>query len=153
MKYCTQRDLSERLWSRVQKGDGCWNWSGAKKDRGYGQFTYKNKNLRPHRVAYELAFGKIAPGMCVCHRCDNRLCCRPDHMFLGTSADNTADMMRKKRHHRGERTGTSKLKWSDVASIREALARGDTQSQVASRHGVNQSTVSNIWTGQTWAQP
>jgi hypothetical protein len=77
----------------VNYGPDCWEWKGKPKDTGYGTFL----NGYAHRYAYEIVNGPIPAGMCVLHRCDNRICVRPDHLFLGTKEDNTADMWSKGR--------------------------------------------------------
>ena len=75
---------------------GCWEWSGAKVQQGYGLIKRKDgAQLRAHRVAYELAYGEIPAGMFVCHRCDNPRCIRPSHLFLGNHDENMADMVIK----------------------------------------------------------
>lgn len=104
---------SDRFWQHVERGPGCWIWKGALAKGIYGCFGFRVQGRKytnaAHRYAYELANGPIVghvPGhpeleVCVCHRCDNVRCVRPDHLFLGTDQDNHDDMVAKGRHARG----------------------------------------------------
>jgi hypothetical protein len=91
---------AERFWAKVQKSDGCWLWTAAARKNGYGIFAERRPRSRTysaHRLSYELTFGPISSGLSVLHRCDNRRCVRPDHLFLGTARENTQDMIAKGR--------------------------------------------------------
>lgn len=95
----------ERFWKYVEKTDGCWWWRGAcQGDRlryGFMSAGSVARRIKAHRLSWELAHGEIPTGLCVCHKCDNPLCVRPDHLFLGTQKDNSQDMVRKGRQRRG----------------------------------------------------
>lgn len=91
-----------RFWAKVEKGEGCWNWTGAVTSAGYGSIAIethpKPRMVSAHRFAWELANGTAVPdGQVVMHSCDNRRCVRPDHLNLGTVGDNNRDMLRKGR--------------------------------------------------------
>lgn len=151
MKRIPDFDNDDLFWSQVQVGgdDDCWPWLGHILDNGYGQFKTAYVNYRAHRVAYKLAIG-IDPGTkCVCHRCDNPICCNPRHLFLGTNADNSRDMVTKGReaHQRGEDHGRHKLTAEEVIAIRHTLG---TCCEIGEFYGVSAATVSMIQNGRTW---
>ena len=94
------KSLREKFDGRyvVDEVTGCWNWVRGKFRGGYGAIAHGKKTLKAHRVSYELRFGPIPEGLLVCHNCDNPSCVNPDHLFLGTSRDNTKDMFAKGRN-------------------------------------------------------
>lgn len=105
-----QQDV-ERFWSNAsdQPGADCWEWQGIRTVKGYGRFYYYYRNLRAHRVAYELRRGPIPRGLMVLHACDNPPCINPDHLFLGTAWDNANDAVRRKRGTGKRGKGRKKL--------------------------------------------
>jgi hypothetical protein len=104
-KSASRRTNSVRPRSRrTAHGGECWEWRGARSADGYGQRRIGGKLLYLHRLAYEWAAGAIPAGMLVCHRCDNPPCCNPDHLFLGSRADNARDMCRKGRNVAQQKT-------------------------------------------------
>ena len=140
----------ERFWSKVdQRGhDECWEWQRGCFSNGYGLVSlYPHGNFLAHRVAYALGHGHAPGQLLVCHRCDNPRCCNPAHLFLGTCADNLADMRAKRRGQIGETNSQAKLTASIVRAI---LASDESQYVLGDRYGIEQSTVSSIRRGKTW---
>lgn len=123
---------------------GCWNWSGGVDIYGYGHYT---GNKKAHRMFYEKFRGAIPRGMFVCHACDNRRCVNPDHLFLGTPADNSRDMVNKGRHAYGSRTRKSRL---NERAVREILQSDEPCFVLAKRFGVRDTTISYVRLGKTW---
>ena len=132
---------------------GCHIWTAAKYSNNYGHIRWQEKDLLAHRVAWEYENGKIPPGLQVCHKCDQPQCCNPDHLFLGTQTDNMRDMINKGRDcfPRGERQGFAKLTEADVLNIRQRIAEGERNKDLAIKYDVDPSTISNIKRREWWA--
>jgi hypothetical protein len=155
-----RQTLEERFWSKVDIAgpDDCWEWNASRKPEGYGQFTISEggsrRNANAHRLAWELTNGPIPTGKHVLHRCDNRPCCNPAHLFLGTQADNNADMMRKGRFVHWTATGTKHAKFrltqEDVAEIRACAASGVGMQELADRFGVVKNHIRGIVRDLYW---
>lgn len=134
-----------RFWSKVKTGPDCWEWqAGAATNNGYGRFWISKERGHEvaHRYSWELQNGPVPDGMSVCHHCDNPLCVRPDHLFLGTHAENIQDAVGKGK--------IATLSPGDVRLVRGLRRRGLTQQEVAERLGVSRTTISHIDTGATW---
>ena len=143
--------LAHRFWSKVDPAPGqcCWEWTACKTTRGYGFFKLNYRNVHAHRVAYTLTKGEIPDGLVVRHTCDNRLCCNPDHLILGTQADNIADMHKRKRNNQpqGEQNGRCKLTAKQAMEIYKSPLP---QNEIAELHNITQRNVSSIKSKKTW---
>jgi hypothetical protein len=135
----------------------CWRWGGGNKGNGYGSFVYRGKTWPAHRAAYALFVGEPPKGMDVCHTCDNRECVNPDHLFLGTRADNMADCKAKGRtargaalgDRRGEKGSAAKLTWDDVRAIRSS---NEKPKSIAAKYGVTNDNINRIRRHDTWKE-
>jgi len=145
-------DVVTRFWAKVdiRSHDECWPWVASRKRQGYGQFKLDGGMRLTHRVIWELMYGEIPDGMNVCHRCDNPPCVNPSHLFLGTQADNMADMTKKGRQASGERHPKAKLSLADVRNIRERNATGESTTALAREFGISNIGVSSVVRGAYW---
>ena len=133
-----------RFMHYVNKTSSCWLWVGPKNKGGYGKLCFRgNKTATSHRVAYELFKGKIDEGFLVCHKCDNPPCVNPDHLFLGTIADNKEDQLQKDR-------GGVKLKAKDVIKIRKLYENDIGSALIARLFNVTCGTISSIAKRRIW---
>lgn len=146
---CT--DPIEDFWKRVNKTDGCWLWTGSKGTNGYGRFTYRYQVFGAHRYSYALAFGPVPEGLNVLDKCDTPLCVNPEHLFLGTGADNVRDMVSKGRDRapKGSKNAFAKLTEAQVVQLR-ALRGTCTQRDLAKRFHISESVLSALLNRRTW---
>jgi hypothetical protein len=129
--------LEERLLSRIVKqGSGCWEWQGARRDRGYGMISVLGRMCRVPRVAYELWVGPIPKGKWVLHRCNNPRCCNPAHLYAGTPVQGRAILNELK---------VGEIKWLLSNSLKS-------QSEIAKCYGVSRWVIQHIRKGEHWAQ-
>ncbi len=127
----------------------CHEWQLSLSE-GYGQFWIGKRKDRSHRWAWKFANGLVPDGMLVCHRCDNRKCVNPGHLFLGTYDDNSRDMVRKGRMPTGAEHHSARLTEQTVGDIHELRTLDLTQRQIAEAVGVSQSRVSDILARRSW---
>jgi hypothetical protein len=159
------KNHSEDIWRFIQKGepDECWLWLGSRLKNGYGRFRLSGKTRLAHRVVYLITFGECPDDLLVCHTCDNPPCCNPNHLFLGTNADNQRDCTEKGRQAnvlkngkhtkpeatpRGERHGRAKIKDCDIPRIFELRKQGMTHRQIAKVFGVYETCIGKILSGK-----
>jgi hypothetical protein len=142
--------IQERFFEKVEikSEDGCWFWIGAKQGNGYGNFKNSNKYMLAHRYSYELHKSGIPEGLMVLHKCDNRRCVNPSHLFLGTAKDNTVDMMNKGRCGGYK---NAKLSIEDKKTARHLyFAECKTQSEIARHFNVSSSAIHYIIYRKNW---
>lgn len=146
----TLEDFMQKVYA--EPNTGCWLWAGNVDRDGYGVYLSKKANTnRAHRVSYYLHYGSINANLSILHSCDNPSCVNPQHLRMGTSLENTQDMIRKKRNVTGEKHHASKLTEGNVRAIRdEYRAGGVTQKQLAAKYNVSSRPIYDILRGKCW---
>lgn len=153
--------FEERFFARVDKDteSGCWNWTGScswhwrDKTPTYGHTTLNGKRMGAHRASYIYHKGEIPEGLDVLHACDNTKCVNPDHLYLGTHADNMRDRITKGRANmlRGSKQPQAKLTEDDVRYIRKVYAEGGvTYKQLGAQFGVSSTSIYQVITRKFW---
>ena len=131
----------------------CRNWTGYINSNGYGEGWFNGRTQRAHRIAWQLYFGDIPKGLCVLHRCDNRRCVNPKHLFLGSVSDNNRDKITKGRHRfgvsNGEANGRAKLTEAQVQSIVRSHESGRTLGRI---YGIHYTHINRIKRGINWGR-
>lgn len=159
----TAERISKRFWPKVDMSGDCWLWTGPVDQDGYGMF-FGEGFRRAHRCSYILAHGFIPEGLLVCHTCDTPACVRPDHLFVGTSAENNQDRSRKGRtahgpqpyspnRLRGARNPNSRLTAEAAREIKQRLRGGGvSKAQLARDYGVSEGAIYAILNGRSWQE-
>lgn len=143
----------DAFWSRVDmlNQDSCWEWQGAKTDKGYGVYApLPGVLLRAHRVAYALHNNGIDDDLFVCHTCDNPSCCNPNHLFLGTPKDNNDDKMAKGRHNAGKGENNSQSKLT-IEKARSIYLDERTNKEIGAAYNISPALASMIRRRKIWA--
>ncbi len=152
----------ERFWAKVKKGDGCWEWTAAT-TKGYGHIGIKGKMIYAHRLSWELENGKIPDGLHVLHKCNNPLCVKPDHIYLGTQKDNVGDAITLGTHistrrsplfgdidQCGEKNPSAKLTRFQVGGIRRSRGDGMTIKELSNLYSISKSQIQRIISNESW---
>lgn len=129
---------------------GCHIWQSSFQKNGYGQFCMKGLTTLAHRASYILFKGVLDKNLCVLHKCDNRKCVNPEHLFLGTRYDNYIDSKIKGRNCKGQSHGCSKLTNQKIIVIRKKLKKGYSNKDLAVLYDVSPTTIHEIKSGKTW---
>jgi len=134
----------------IDKTESCWNWIGRLNKFGYGLTGVRGGSTLAHRTVWEMLVGPIPQGMCILHSCDNRKCVKPDHLRVGTQAENMADASKRKRFpcRRGEANERAKLNTSQVCEIRAETNM--TNVALGKKYGVSDVQIGNIKRGKCW---
>lgn len=136
----------ERFWKQVKKGDGCWIWTAARNNKGYGRFgVIPGKGIQAHRYSFELHKGEIKDGLFVLHKCDNPACVNPDHLFVGTNQDNRDDMCNKGR----QSSKLTKMNKEKILKIRSLNGKMN-NTKIAAKFGTTKEYIGEIMRRKVW---
>ncbi len=134
--------VKDRFWNRVEKTDTCWNWTGHLNSGGYGLLSIGKERVGAHRLSFEWHIRLLNEGECVLHRCDNRRCVNPAHLFAGSYQDNAIDASIKERM-------SKKLTRQDARDIRQSPL---SSRELAPHYGVSDGTIRRIRRGEFWKE-
>lgn len=151
--FLTEKRI-KNFWAKVQKTSDCWEWKAALTTSGYGKMCFGDKGAAKvefaHRISYQIHYGEDPKELYVCHHCDNRLCVRPSHLFLGTAHENLQDCWNKKRRDAAlEKNPNAKLTAKNVRKIRSLLGK-HMQKDIAVMFNVSKQMISEISRNNFW---
>lgn len=142
-----KKSITERFWSKVNVlGENeCWEWQGGKNSDGYGNVgKWSGQWWKAHQLSYYLTYGSLPEGRCICHTCDNRSCCNPKHLWIGTHQENMDDMARK------ERAWGTRLSAKMAVEMRRERKAGATYRELRDKYGVSDAHITRILNKQAW---
>lgn len=143
--------LKKRIKRKIIKsGDGCWEWQGFIDETGYGRLKVDGLSTRVHRLSYEAFFGEIPHGKMVLHTCDNRCCCNPKHLYLGTAKDNSTDMMKRGRWAKTDEKRKFLTKEEIIGVV--AMLENHTNKYIAEKFKTSENVINNIRKGNTYKE-
>lgn len=154
--FAPPADVTDRFWARVAKTEGCWIWTGGTTGEGYGDLTYQRRRHLAHRFAWQLTNARSIPeGVVVRHRCDNPPCVRPEHLELGTTAQNVRDSYARRRRTTGNPTlgsGRPNAVLDDelVADLRRQARTGQSIRSIAKGSPFSYATIYRAIRGSGW---
>lgn len=152
----------ERLMSKINVTNGCWEWKGSLSDKDYGRMRINGKKFLAHRVSYMLFKGKIPDGLFILHECDNHRCVNPKHLHLGTAKENLHEAIQRGRAlignlnpmmmypKRGETNNNVKLTEVQVKEIIQLVNNGVNHKEIAAKFGVSSGNISSIKNNKSW---
>lgn len=164
MRKYTSEQLTKSFWDKVNKNGtipehcpelgNCWEWQAYIMPCGYGQFGWLNNKIwLTHRLSWVFANGEISNEICVLHKCDNRKCVNPNHLFLGTRLDNAKDMVSKDRQNKAPKLNLRKLTIQQANEIRELYAKGGIGTRaLANQFGVSKPIICDIINGKRYKE-
>ena len=144
------KPIEPRFFNKVDKTGDCWLWIGSTYICGYGRMSWNGKTQSSHRISWKLKFGEIPNNLFVLHKCDEKLCVNPDHLFLGTQRDNILDLVKKGRNAKHHSRKWKQLRKRSIIRIRKLYEEFKNYSKIANIYKVSRVTIMNVVKRKTW---